>query len=236
MSTRCLMGAVLAALAPVASAQEKFPSRPITMVVAFPPGGVADTTARPTAAAMEKVTQKPFHQYAKETFRGWGLRDLGPEMDPVPAHRSMTYTVLSGKLAPVAADNLSEKWAGGGFESGVDDLCRLGRQLAQGKILETALRDEMWTERKAGATATGYGLGWRVGMDGGKRFAAHSGSQPGANSYWRVMPDDDVVVIVLSNTRGHNPQALGTYLARAGVTPKGDVLPALRLPAAPAGE
>lgn len=48
---------VLAALP--AAAQDKFPSRPITMIVAFPPGGVADITARPTAAAMEKVLKQP---------------------------------------------------------------------------------------------------------------------------------------------------------------------------------
>jgi tripartite-type tricarboxylate transporter receptor subunit TctC len=42
-----------------ASAQDAFPSRPITMVVAFPPGGVADTTGRPTAAALEKVLKQP---------------------------------------------------------------------------------------------------------------------------------------------------------------------------------
>jgi tripartite-type tricarboxylate transporter receptor subunit TctC len=42
-----------------ASAQEAFPSRTITMVVAFPPGGVADITGRPTAAAMEKVLKQP---------------------------------------------------------------------------------------------------------------------------------------------------------------------------------
>ncbi|MGH8663460.1 MAG: tripartite tricarboxylate transporter substrate binding protein [Burkholderiales bacterium] len=59
MGTRSLMGAALAAFALVATAQEQFPSRPITMVVAFPPGGVADTTARPTAAAMEKVLGQP---------------------------------------------------------------------------------------------------------------------------------------------------------------------------------
>ena len=59
MSTRSLMGAALAAFALAAGAQEKFPSRPVTMVVAFPPGGVADTTARPTAAAMEKVLGQP---------------------------------------------------------------------------------------------------------------------------------------------------------------------------------
>jgi tripartite-type tricarboxylate transporter receptor subunit TctC len=42
-----------------ASAQDKFPSRPITMIVPFPPGGVADTTGRPTAAAMERVLKQP---------------------------------------------------------------------------------------------------------------------------------------------------------------------------------
>jgi tripartite-type tricarboxylate transporter receptor subunit TctC len=45
-------------LAP-ATAQDKFPSRAITMIVPFPPGGVADITGRPTAAAMEKILKQP---------------------------------------------------------------------------------------------------------------------------------------------------------------------------------
>jgi tripartite-type tricarboxylate transporter receptor subunit TctC len=40
-------------------AQDAYPSRPITMIVAFPPGGVADKNARPTSAAMEKVLKQP---------------------------------------------------------------------------------------------------------------------------------------------------------------------------------
>ena len=43
----------------VAAAQEPFPSRPITLVAPFPPGGVADLTARPLAAAMDKVLKNP---------------------------------------------------------------------------------------------------------------------------------------------------------------------------------
>jgi tripartite-type tricarboxylate transporter receptor subunit TctC len=42
-----------------AFAQETFPSRAITMIVPFPPGGVADITGRPTAAAMEKILKQP---------------------------------------------------------------------------------------------------------------------------------------------------------------------------------
>jgi tripartite-type tricarboxylate transporter receptor subunit TctC len=41
------------------SAQEKYPDRPVTIVAPFPPGGVADLTARPVAAALEKVMKNP---------------------------------------------------------------------------------------------------------------------------------------------------------------------------------
>jgi len=42
-----------------AAAQEPYPSRPITVVAPFPPGGVADLTARPVAAALERVLKSP---------------------------------------------------------------------------------------------------------------------------------------------------------------------------------
>jgi len=59
MKTRVFFVAALVALATApALAQDAFPSRTITMVVPFPPGGVADITGRPTAAAMEKVLKQ----------------------------------------------------------------------------------------------------------------------------------------------------------------------------------
>jgi D-glycero-alpha-D-manno-heptose-7-phosphate kinase len=41
------------------AAQEKWPSHTITMVVPFPPGGVADTVARPVAEAMSRQLGQP---------------------------------------------------------------------------------------------------------------------------------------------------------------------------------
>ncbi len=61
MTTRMLVALLTLALAypMAANAQEPFPTRPISLVAPFPPGGVADLTARPVAAAMEKVLKSP---------------------------------------------------------------------------------------------------------------------------------------------------------------------------------
>ena len=56
---RCLFAALFAFATASAFAQDAYPSRPITMIVPFPPGGVADITGRPTAAAMEKLLKQP---------------------------------------------------------------------------------------------------------------------------------------------------------------------------------
>lgn len=62
MNARWLAALLVLGLAlPLAAgaAEEAFPTRPITLVAPFPPGGQADLMARPTAAAMEKLLKSP---------------------------------------------------------------------------------------------------------------------------------------------------------------------------------
>jgi tripartite-type tricarboxylate transporter receptor subunit TctC len=54
---RCLVAIAAVMLATAASAQ--YPDHSITMVVPFPPGGVADTVARPVADAMSRELKQP---------------------------------------------------------------------------------------------------------------------------------------------------------------------------------
>lgn len=42
-----------------AAAQEPYPSRPISIVNPFPPGGIADLTGRPLAATFERLLKQP---------------------------------------------------------------------------------------------------------------------------------------------------------------------------------
>jgi len=59
--TRALAGAVLvvAMALGVAQGDDAYPTRPVSMVVAFPPGGLADNTARPVAAVLERLLKQP---------------------------------------------------------------------------------------------------------------------------------------------------------------------------------
>jgi tripartite-type tricarboxylate transporter receptor subunit TctC len=59
MSALRLVAVLVLCAAVPAWAQEAYPSRPITIVAPFPPGGVADLHARPLAAAMERVLKNP---------------------------------------------------------------------------------------------------------------------------------------------------------------------------------
>ena len=58
---RALAGAVLvvAMALGAAQAEDPYPTRPVSMVVAFPPGGLADNTARPVAAVLERLLKQP---------------------------------------------------------------------------------------------------------------------------------------------------------------------------------
>ncbi len=56
---RMLVACLSIATAFAACAQDAWPTRPVTMVVAFPPGGVADIVGRPLAASMEKSLKQP---------------------------------------------------------------------------------------------------------------------------------------------------------------------------------
>jgi tripartite-type tricarboxylate transporter receptor subunit TctC len=54
-----LIGLAILAMANSPAFAQDFPVKPVTFIVPFPPGGVVDLTARPVAAALERVWKQP---------------------------------------------------------------------------------------------------------------------------------------------------------------------------------
>lgn len=85
-----LIGATTLPFAMPALAQETYPSRPVSMVVAFPPGGQADVVGRPAAAALERVWRQP----VPITNRGGAAGEIGNGF--VARSTPDGYTLLMG--------------------------------------------------------------------------------------------------------------------------------------------
>jgi tripartite-type tricarboxylate transporter receptor subunit TctC len=57
--SRIALVVLVSLFSPFSLSQEAYPSRAVTMIVPFPPGGVADIVGRPLAAMMEKSLKQP---------------------------------------------------------------------------------------------------------------------------------------------------------------------------------
>ena len=84
-----LAAAILCVVAALpAIAQSDYPNKPVTMIVPFPPGGVADITARPLAEAMGRALKQPIVVENKAGAGG------GVGMQYVAKAKNDGYTVL----------------------------------------------------------------------------------------------------------------------------------------------
>jgi len=88
-----LLALALVAAAVPAGAEEPYPARPVTIVVPFPPGGIADVTARPLAAALERGLKQPFVVTNKAGAAG------AVGMQSVAVAKPDGYTLLLGLVS-----------------------------------------------------------------------------------------------------------------------------------------
>lgn len=134
--------------------------------------------------------------YGLGTLRAKRLTDVGVRRSPI----------YDGDNKKIPFVDESAKTCGGGMESTVRDLAWFGHRVATGKILSAASLTAMWQPNP------GYAYGWSINTESGHRVVAKDGANTGARSYLRVYPDDDIVVAVMSNRRGHDTTGLGQEL------------------------
>ncbi|MDH4060079.1 MAG: tripartite tricarboxylate transporter substrate binding protein, partial [Aquincola sp.] len=107
MIAKTLITAALALAALGVQAQADWPSKPITMIVPFPPGGVADTVGRPVAEALSRELGQ---QVIVENKAGaGGATGIGAASRAAPDGYTLLLSLSSISILPEADKILARK-------------------------------------------------------------------------------------------------------------------------------
>ncbi len=157
---------------------------------------------------IEKASGMPYETYLRMAVLGRaGMKHTGySEKVSSPEAKGYVRTDDTYKEADDTA--MSVRFSAGGLYSTAEDLMHFARALAAGQIVKSSTVAEMWTDR-----GHGYGYGWIPDDENGRKSVGHSGRIDGFASSFRLFPDEDLFVAVLSNVNGTNTERMTQSLA-----------------------
>lgn len=179
-------------------------------------------------AVIEKVSGQTYAQFMKATiFDRLGMVDTAVDDNgAIAPRRASGYSLARGQPAAfrhASHLDMSVPYAAGAIRSTVEDLARWNAALHGGRLLSAASLAQMTGPgllRNGAETQTAvYWPGepgippeglipgpYAFGLDhysiNGHRVMGHNGSLPGFDAAMNVYPDDDITIIVLTNTSG----------------------------------
>lgn len=160
------------------------------------------------SAAIESAAGEDFLAYVdRVVFDELGLEHtVADHVDSLIPYRTRYYarTGNGGVINAPFVDN-SYKWAGGGFISTTEDLAKFGQaHIKEGYLKKSTLNLWRQSQKTSDGKLTNYGIGWRSGEFGGKKWFGHSGGSVGGITQLIIYPEEEVVVAVLTNSSDVN--------------------------------
>lgn len=162
---------------------------------------------------IEKITHKRYEEVLDEyIFRPLGLSDTGYDHDdPIIPKRVAGYRLGSQQqLLNALYIDMDQPFADGGLYSTTGDLLKFARSSAESKLLSPRYRALMETPGKGT-----YGYGWWIspapGLHSGREIC-HGGNINGFSAWLSRFPDDDLVLVVLSNLQDTNARQVALNL------------------------
>ena len=158
-------------------------------------------------AIIEKVSGKSYRDFLDEhMFSPLGMMHTCYEPIPGRVIPGMVsgYTKTPDAYLHAEYFSTSHFFAAGGLVSTADDLARFCTALCTGNLLNAETLRRMWTPtRLPDGASTHYGCGWWVSTCQERPVMEHYGIRPGYANQLLVLPDDNILVIVLSNDDGN---------------------------------
>ena len=172
------------------------------------------------SAVVEGASRRSFLEYtADHVFEPLGLDDtVADQVGDIIPGRSRFYEVdpyVDGSFRNSPPVDNSNKWAGGGFLSTSDDLVRFGFAHLEPVTISSETVAMLWeSQQTTSGEKTDYGIGWGSGVDeDGRRYAAHTGGSVGGTTWFRVYPDQQLVVAVIGNVSSADWEELPARVA-----------------------
>lgn len=143
-----------------------------------------------TGITFEEAVKKYIFLPLKMSQSGFNYKDLSNE------HKTTGYTILLDDTANIAAVyDKNELFSAGGIYSTIKDLYRFHEAMQTNLIIGKALTEKSYLPFK-----NGYGYGWFIDSLDGRRIVHHGGGASGYRANLIRIPEDNICIILLSNT------------------------------------
>lgn len=168
--------------------------------------------------------------YIIEKASGQSYRDFLQQAIFTPLNMQDTgYAYNSNNLAIGYADRFTETPMGfsininplllsaaGNLYSSVEDLYKWAQALSTEKLVPRAVLDKMFTPRvKVGyGIPHNYGYGWMIGYEGNRPITMHTGALEGFTSVITIYPEEEIVIIVLTNQENKHVGTLHALISK----------------------
>ena len=166
---------------------------------------------------IEKVSGESYEDYVeKHIFGPLGMTG-SMYCDPVSIvpHRARAYEVGAQGLVNSEPISLLPPGAAGALCSTPLDLLKWQHALDTDRLISAESRETMLTEGKLNdGSGTTYAYALTHGELDGHRTVSHGGGIAGFAAAFDTYPDDELVVVVLSNTGSANSGGIATNIAR----------------------
>ncbi len=153
-----------------------------------------------------KVSGKSYGDYIKEQFfEPLEMKDTGVHhWSLILKHEATGYSYEDGKLKKALDWEMSRAGGAGALYSTVGDLYRWNEAVFKGKVLSESSLKAAFTPVKlndGSEAASKYGYGWMMSAPRGMKEIAHGGGLHGFSTSLARYPDQDVTVVVLTNSQ-----------------------------------
>ena len=151
------------------------------------------------AVGMER-TYPRFSQWQSDTDRLHGYEKKGGNYEETQLLADYSISLATGGICSTAYDFANYLIA--------------TMDYANSPLLPSGFLDAMHSvSMPYGDTGWGYGFGWEIAWNAGRKIVSHSGGLPGIATYALMVPAERLGVVVLTNSRGWGAQQIAEQLA-----------------------